>query len=42
MSGTTFLEEIVSWDDEIRADRVEEALPRLIVSLYLAGTVSGL
>lgn len=32
MSGTAFLEEIVSWDDEKRAEKVEEALPRLIVS----------
>lgn len=32
MSGAAFLEEIVNWDDEERAERVEEALPRLIVS----------
>ncbi|KAK7095268.1 FIGNL1-interacting regulator of recombination and mitosis-like [Littorina saxatilis] len=33
MSGTTFLEEIVSWDEGKRAERAEEALPRLITCL---------
>ncbi|KAL8566541.1 hypothetical protein ACOMHN_009755 [Nucella lapillus] len=39
MSGTAFLEEIVTWDDEKRAERQEEALPRLIICQLLESVI---
>ena len=34
MSGSVFLEEVVNWDGNEIAEKVDEALPRLIVSFF--------